>query len=463
MPRKAIRIRPICIGRIRGSSSHLSSLLLTSLLLNPRQTRITIRRTMAQLVSCQRDSYQRHLRTSLLRVFQNGKEEVGEGGEPIKEVARSGQQGGYLLQLHDTILFPEGGGQPSDHGKINGVSVLDVYRNEKGQVLHHIAELPADLNTIEIELDWTRRFDHMQQHTAQHLISALATKHFSADTVSWQLGREQCTIDFNVSRFEGETLQQLEDLANEAIREGKAVIYHEIRGEAEKAALPESVRSRGLPTDLESIRLVEISGVDMNTCCGTHVKNLSELQMIKFIGTETKKGQVRLSFLAGNRVSSAVSTWVDREKKMNVILQATPTDHVKAATRIAGDLKNQSQQNKRLLKELSVFIGQSLARSGDRLLQVHRDEADMGFLQNVCKTVQEEGRGDAPMFLSCGENSTGGQFLLVGPKEWVEAVGKDVAAMLDGKGGGRGTSFQGKAASFRRRREVIEFLLSKLN
>src|SRR5262245_39991946 len=121
--------------------------------------------------------------------------------------------------------------------------------------------------------------------------------------------------------------------------------------------------------------------------------------MIKFIGTETKKGQVRLSFLAGNRISAAVSTWVEREKKLNPILHSPPPEHVNSATRITAELKSMGQQHKRLEKSLSTFIAQLLVRSSSGLIEFHRKDADMGFLMNVGKAIQEEGRTDAAIFL----------------------------------------------------------------
>ena len=129
----------------------------------------------------------------------------------------------------------------------------------------------------------------------------------------------------------------------------------------------------------------------MNTCCGTHVKGLSQLQLIKFIGKEKKKGVTRLTFLAGGRVTREVGKWVEREKKLNTILQAGPEEHPLAATRIVGDMKGLAQQNKSLLKELSVLIGKELAATTatQKMIDLHRyipppPPPPKSLLCNVC-------------------------------------------------------------------------------
>jgi misacylated tRNA(Ala) deacylase len=304
----------------------------------------------------------------------------------------------------------------------------------------------------------------MQQHTAQHLISSLAMSRLNADTASWSLGKDVCTIDFSVPKLSPDDLGRLEDLVNEEIRQAKTVQCHEVRTEEDKAALLESVRSRGLPTNLPVIRLIEISGVDMNTCCGTHVRNLSELQMIKFVGTEPKKGMVRVSFLAGDRLSRAVSAWTEREKKLNITLQCAAVEHVAAATRINNDVKSLMQQKRKLMKDLAVFIGQNAVREGHKLVDVHRDDADMSFLQATAKAAQDAAGAAASelvLFLSFSDGE-GGQFILQGPQALVNETGKQVSELLQGKGGGRGNTFQGRAGSFKRRSEVVDLLRSRL-
>lgn len=207
----------------------------------------------------------------------------------------------------------------------------------------------------------------------------------------------------------------------------------------------------------------------MNTCCGTHVKGLSQLQLIKFTGKEKKKGITRISFIAGGRVQREAATWVEKDKKLNTILQSNPEGHVAAATRIVGEVKSLAQQNKALLKELAGFLGKELAAvaisTNDRLVELHREDADMAFLQAVAKIVTDEAKKeDLVLFLTCGGGGGGeAQFLLIGPKEFVQHVGKEVAGLLEGKGGGRPGTFQGKCASLKKRKEVIEMLRARFN
>jgi len=387
------------------------------------------------LVMCQKASYLKEFTTSVVSC-----EKVDNG---------------YLTILEDTILFPEGGGQPSDTGTIEDVPIISVFR-DTDDVVKHILPVETDVgSSVKVCVDWDRRFDHMQQHTAQHLLSALADSMFGAKTLSWQLGKEQSTIDFSLKDFSDEQLGELEDAANAHIRNCVNVNYKEIRTDDERAQLPPEVHSRGVPEGLEVLRLVEIEGVDLNTCCGTHVENLSHIQMIKFVGKDKKKDMTKVTFLAGGRLSGAVSNWSKREKIFNTIFQTNPNDHISAAKRIVGDLKAATSQNKSLLKELAEFIGKDLAQTSDHFLELHRNDADMSFLMNVLQVVTKE-RSDVTVFLSCGSKE--GTFMLVGSPQLIKNVSSDVAKLLEGKGGGRPGTYRGKAGSFKKRSEVIELI-----
>ncbi|KAL6043076.1 Alanyl-tRNA editing protein Aarsd1 [Balamuthia mandrillaris] len=409
------------------------------------------------LLACQHDSYLTSWDAQVLDCQPN--DGTGNLGT-ARLTAHKGH--GFLLLLDDTILFPEGGGQPSDFGSINGIQVSDVWRDAQGRVLHLLPSNFTVGDKVTVEVNWERRYDHMQQHTSQHLISALAKQHLDANTVSWQLGREYCTIDFD-RKLSADDLQRLEDLANEHVRNSRAVSYEFLSNKDEKEALPAAVRSRGVP-EVDTVRLVHIDGLDKNTCCGTHVKNLTELQMIKFVNTEIKKGTSRLTFLAGIRVSKAVSTWAEREKHMNAVLHTEPVQHVSAAKHVADEVKTLTREKRQILKEFVEIFANKLVTetpADQAFLELHREDADMTFLQSIATLIQHH-RPKLTLFLSCGNKSKGGQFLLLGPETLLSAVGPLLNSHLGGSSGGKGNKLQGKASSWANRSEVIKLLQDNL-
>ena len=189
-------------------------------------------------------------------------------------VVETGAQGGRpWAVLDDTILFPEGGGQPADRGALGGVRVVDVQVVD-GAVRHYLAS-PVSDGQVELHLDWDRRFDHMQQHTAQHLLTAVAADRLGWETTAFHLGPETCDIELAAASVAPADLIRLEAEVASEIRAARRVTHRRVQPEA-MASLP--VRTRGLPEGHEGdVRLVEIEGIDLNTCGGTHLRSTSEI------------------------------------------------------------------------------------------------------------------------------------------------------------------------------------------
>jgi Ser-tRNA(Ala) deacylase AlaX len=198
--------------------------------------------------------------------------------ELITEVVRAGTENGHpYVVLADTICYPEGGGQPADRGRIAGIEIADV-RTVDGEVRHFLAG-PPPAGQVTIELDWERRFDHMQQHTGQHLLTAIAHERFGWATTAFHLGANVSDVELDASSLAAEGLQALEEAVATEIRAGRTVIARRVSPE-EYASLP--VRTRGLPEGHQgAIRLVEIAGIDLNTCGGTHLRSTAEVEGLK--------------------------------------------------------------------------------------------------------------------------------------------------------------------------------------
>ncbi|XP_043856981.1 alanyl-tRNA editing protein Aarsd1 isoform X3 [Dromiciops gliroides] len=367
---------------------------------------------------------------------------------------------GYHVVLEDTLLFPEGGGQPDDRGSIDNIPVLKVTR--RGSEAEHFLLTPlAPGSQVQVKLDWERRFDHMQQHSGQHLITAVADDLFGFKTTSWELGRFRSTIELDSPMVLPEQIAAIEQSVNEKIRNRLPVTVRELNPDDPEV---EKVRGRGLPDDHAGpIRVITIEGVDSNMCCGTHVRNLSDLQVIKILGTEKgKKNKTNLVFLAGNRVLK----WMERshgaERALTTLLKCGVEEHAEAVQKLQNSTKLLQKSNLNLLRDLAVLTAHSLRDSPDRggVIVLHRKDGDSEFMNIIANEIGIE---DTLLFLTVGDEKGAGLFLLAGPVEAVDMLGPRVAELLQGKGAGKKGRFQGKATKLSRRPEVQALLQDYLN
>lgn len=202
--------------------------------------------------------------------------------------------------LSHSAFYPTGGGQPHDTGRLQGVPVLDVVEREADKaVVHILAEaLPDQVpNSLVVgELDWSRRFDHMQQHTGQHILSQSAERLLDAATVGFHLGEQVSTVDLDCVSLDTEQLDRLEEETNRLVFENRSVVARFVDRE-ELVHLP----LRKPPKVDGPIRMVEIEGFDWSPCGGTHVRATGEVGLIKILRTERRGSETRLEFVCGHR------------------------------------------------------------------------------------------------------------------------------------------------------------------
>lgn len=201
---------------------------------------------------------------------------------------------GWDVVLDQTLFYADSGGQPSDSGSLAQRRVLAVREDEAGVIVHTV-DGPLD-GEISGAVDRVRRLDHMWQHTGQHLLSGVFAHLLNAETVSWHLGTESCTIDLAIEALSMEQVEQIELECNRVIRACLPVVTHLV-DETGLAALP----VRKPPAVTDNIRVVEILGYDWSACAGTHVRNTGELGLLKVKAWERNKRFTRVEFLVGNR------------------------------------------------------------------------------------------------------------------------------------------------------------------
>jgi alanyl-tRNA synthetase len=200
---------------------------------------------------------------------------------------------GHAVVIDRTAFFPTSGGQPHDLGTLGDAGVIDVIDNE--DTIVHVVARPVE-GEVRGEIDWPRRFDHMQQHTGQHILSQAALRSLDAQTVSVHFGAEAATLDLDRSDLTAEMAARAEDLANAVVFEDRPVPVRMV-DESELPALglrrPAKKRSQ--------IRIVEVEQFDRSACGGTHVRRTGEIGLIKLRRWERYKGGVRVEFLCGWR------------------------------------------------------------------------------------------------------------------------------------------------------------------
>ena len=279
-------------------------------------------------------------------------------------VERLTHDGHPALLLDRTAFYPTSGGQPSDRGTLDGVPLLDVVLREKDDaIVHLLARDPLDPPKpeeaeIEGKVDWPRRFDHMQQHTGQHILSAAFEQMLDADTVGFHLGAEASTVDINVPRLDPAAAATVEELANQVIWENREVSVRFV-GQDELAALP----LRRPPAVEGPVRIVEIANFDRNPCGGTHVARTGEIGLLKIVRLDHRGDETRVEFLCGGR------GWRDyRDKsamanRLSGLLTVGHWELDQAVERLQGEAKQLRRDLRRARKQLLKAKAAELAET----------------------------------------------------------------------------------------------------
>jgi alanyl-tRNA synthetase len=269
------------------------------------------------------------------------------------------------VYLERTYFYPESGGQPDDRGTLGGKKVVSVSEDARG-VRHLIEGTLAGAGEVEGAIDWKRRFDHMQQHSGQHLLSRVFLEARGLRTVSFHLGEETCTIDLEGMTPSPETLAAVEARANEIVF-ANAPILHRVVGADEfdeiaggAAAAPDGAGTGGavlrsrLPEGVDRVRIVEIEGRDRSTCCGTHVRSTGEIGVVKILGMERVKGLARVEFVCGGR---AVRDYAAKHNLIAALAESFTTDW-REVPRVAAKLGEEARE----LRKKAEDLGRELAR-----------------------------------------------------------------------------------------------------
>ena len=271
--------------------------------------------------------------------------------------------------LQQTCFYPEGGGQPFDTGTIAGVTVLAVQTHADGTVVHTLAHsLPAGTLHVTASIDWSRRFDHMQQHSGQHILSQSFLEIAGAATAGFHLSAQRVTIDLVQAAFSAQQLSQVEQLANRIVQSNLPV-HVSFPGPAELAAL----QLRKVPEVNAPLRVVAIGDFDRTACAGTHVAHSAEVALIKIIKVERSKGGQRVEFCCGQRALEDYQRKHATVSRAAAALSCAPADvdglleqQLAAQQQLAKQLR--AARDELLQHECALLLSQAAAGSGRRVV-----------------------------------------------------------------------------------------------
>ncbi|MBK8025715.1 MAG: hypothetical protein IPK19_31070 [Chloroflexi bacterium] len=262
--------------------------------------------------------------------------------------------------LDRTYFYPTGGGQPNDLGQVGGADVLDVQTRKDDRVVVHVLSSPVADDEVMCTLDWTRRFDHMQHHTGQHILSQAFVQTRNTSTVGFHLSPDSVTIDLDRADLTEDAVAQAEDLANRIVFENRPVTTRVIDPEQ-----VEGVRIRRLPEALATngLRVVDIQDFDQTACGGTHVAWTGEIGLIKVTKVEKRGDKMRIEFRCGGR---SLRDYRERTRVTTLLaaeLTCSLADMPEAVARLRDDLKAGQRANRALEVDLMNYEAAALLQA----------------------------------------------------------------------------------------------------
>ncbi|HEY4218009.1 MAG TPA: DHHA1 domain-containing protein [Gemmatimonadaceae bacterium] len=363
---------------------------------------------------------------------------------------------GLRVYLDETAFYPTSGGQLHDLGSLGGVAVVDVV-DEDDRIAHVLAAPLAATNAVQGEIDWSRRFDHMQQHTGQHLLSAVFEDLFGFKTVSVHFGDDYSTLDLDTESVTHKQLLQAESRANAVVAEARPVVVT-----FEDAAAAIGLRK---PSDRQgTLRIVSIDAVDRSACGGTHVRTTAEIGPVLLRTTEKVRKTTRVQFLCGARAIDRARRDFESLGKIAATLSAAPDEVPALIEAQAARAKDADSTRKKLERELASY------RARERYENTHPDASGLRTVVLLDAESIDELRTLAqaiialPKVVVVGALKTPPSVLLASSEDsGVDAgrVLKERLAAAGGRGGGSPRTAQGSLPSAEACDALVAALVSR--
>lgn len=419
-------------------------------------------------LSCQKDSYLQTLETQVVACDeyippkgnpQNGKAKSKKSTDPSKTNGNSdaSTQRTWMIEFADSVLFPEGGGQHTDHGFITplgvkGMGAIPIENIQRhGLRCVHFSQTPLDIGTkVRQTVYYARRWDLMQQHTGQHLLSAIMDG-MDLPTLGWSMGRsgEMNYVELPRKPTDMEIVR-IQEECNAVIRENLPITVE----------TPEGKGSSSLPADYDGemgvIRFIKIGDLDYNACCGTHLKQTSHISLILLHHTQSIRGtNCRLFFTAGDRAIDLATNSINGLRNVAVSLSssAAPEEVAAKIQGLSEQVSEARKREKRMLAEIAKFEAQQIKETLQCAVGTfsHRPDDGLDFINLVLIELRNPPPYKGLVVLCTGDTKTSGSLVITGRADLVESLSAKVKDIVKtAKGGGKGEKWQGKVTEWQK-------------
>lgn len=343
------------------------------------------------------------------------------------------EKGAYAVILDRTAFYPEGGGQPADHGTLGGVNVTDT-RDRSGEVVH-LCDKPLTVGeNVTGVIDWNRRFDFMQQHSGEHIVSGIICGRFGCDNVGFHVGKDTVTIDFNAD-ITPEDLADIEKTANAYIQSDHNISITYPSPEELKVI---DYRSKKELTG--EVRIVAFPGADCCACCGTHVLSSGQVGLVKLLSVAKFREGVRIEMMAGNRAITHFTAILEQNTRVSQLLSVKPYETAAAVERLQSQIF--ALQGRVMELENADFARKAEEHAGKGNVVLFEGDMSAESVRKLCTAVLEKCGGRCAVFAGADGNYK----YAVGEENGdLRAFVKELNAALKGRGGGKPNFAQGSA------------------
>ncbi len=352
----------------------------------------------------------------------------------------------WRVVLDQTAFFPEGGGQTGDTGWLKDVEVIDT--REKAGVIFHETKEPLEVGTLVAgKVDFAVRFDKMQQHTGEHILSGIVCSTYGYNNVGFHLSSEITTLDFD-GELSAEQVRELEVKVNQAIH---ANIPVQVKFPSKDELAEMEYRSK---IEIEGqVRIVEIPGIDRCACCAPHVRTTAEVGLLKIQSCDRHRGGCRLTIVCGMRALKDYQQKQESVGKVSAALSAKPE---KIADAVAHLQEQQAKLREQLNRIQEIYLEEKLAKinAEDKFVCIFEESLDSIAMRNFVNGAMERCNGICGAFI--GSDDEGYHYILGSKNLDVREVSKKLNAQFHGKGGGKPQMVQGSLTG--RAEEILEVL-----
>lgn len=345
---------------------------------------------------------------------------------------------GYEIILDQTVFYPEGGGQPGDIGFLNEIPVKDTHEKE-GLILHY-TDSPIEPGTkVTASINWNYRFDLMQQHSGEHMVSGVIHRRWGYENVGFHMGADMITIDLS-GELTMEDLAEVEAEVNQAIWKNSPVkVWYPSAEE-----LP-SIPYRSKKELTGEVRIVEFPEIDICACCGMHVAQTGAIGLVKIFSCEKFRTGVRVEMLCGNKALQYLSRIQEQNRTISHLLSAKPMKTSDAVQSMQNELNEKRQRIYSLEEAAFTAKAEELKGAGDVL--VFMDDLNPDGVRRVCDMIQNNCGGRAAVF--SGTDETGYKYAVGLPDGDLRTFVKEMNSALNGRGGGKPFFVQGSVQASR--------------